>query len=381
MNAGATSGSGRLCYAMPVVNVMGRELGSFADLQKTLAQMGLNGGSALLRLTFRSTDQPLEEAMAEISRYFASVEPEVETPSAAAATAPSAPTGLRDSAAAPDASIIGADGASSAQDLNASSTASLGSVPPVSSAVEARDSPMTDPPSVQSTSTPSPALSVFLPPTSTTPAAALIPRNETDYTPTVEHASLHQSRLAALSRPQRLPSNAELAAAEQARAAARAGIREVVVRLRFMDQSVVQRTFGRDGTVAALYGLVRDVMTEAAAGGVVLKVVGDKGAMRDLGRESRERLIGDLGWQGRVLVNVVWGEGVGEAVRSGPVLREEYRAVATEMPKPVLPQDEVESKADAKAGQDDGKKVKAAGGGGKDKEATMRKFLGGLSRK
>jgi tether containing UBX domain for GLUT4 len=51
---------------------MGRELATFADLQKSLAELGLTSGTALLRLSFRPTAQPLEEAMGEIERYFCS---------------------------------------------------------------------------------------------------------------------------------------------------------------------------------------------------------------------------------------------------------------------------------------------------------------------
>ena len=69
-----SSGSGRLVYETPVVQVMGRELSAFTDLQKSLAQLGLNGGSVLLRLSFRPTQTPLEEAMAEMEEYFRSID-------------------------------------------------------------------------------------------------------------------------------------------------------------------------------------------------------------------------------------------------------------------------------------------------------------------
>ena len=53
---------------------MGRDYATFTDLQKTLAQLGFNNGSVLLRLSFRTTDTPLEEAMELIEQYFKSVE-------------------------------------------------------------------------------------------------------------------------------------------------------------------------------------------------------------------------------------------------------------------------------------------------------------------
>jgi tether containing UBX domain for GLUT4 len=71
MSAGA-SGAGRLNFEMPVIQVMNRELATVEDLQKTLAQIGLNSGSALLRLSFRDSGKPLEEAMEDITRYFKS---------------------------------------------------------------------------------------------------------------------------------------------------------------------------------------------------------------------------------------------------------------------------------------------------------------------
>jgi tether containing UBX domain for GLUT4 len=69
-----SSGAGRIYYEEPVLNIMGRELSSFGDLQKTLAQLGLNSGSSLIRLSFRRTEQPLEEAMMQIGQYFKAVE-------------------------------------------------------------------------------------------------------------------------------------------------------------------------------------------------------------------------------------------------------------------------------------------------------------------
>ena len=63
-------GSGQLFYETPVLNIMGRELASFADFQKTLSQLGYNSGSVLIRLSFRKTDKTLMAAMEEVNRYF-----------------------------------------------------------------------------------------------------------------------------------------------------------------------------------------------------------------------------------------------------------------------------------------------------------------------
>ena len=78
-------GSGRLFYAMPVVQIVNRELATLEDLQKTLQEMGLNSGTALLRLKMRPTEIPLEEALEKISEFGPAVTP---IPAAPAVLAP-----------------------------------------------------------------------------------------------------------------------------------------------------------------------------------------------------------------------------------------------------------------------------------------------------
>lgn len=68
------SGAGRLYYEEPVLRIMGREYSSLTDLQKSLGQLGFNGGSVLLHLNFRASQVPLEEAQEKIEAYFRSLE-------------------------------------------------------------------------------------------------------------------------------------------------------------------------------------------------------------------------------------------------------------------------------------------------------------------
>ena len=68
------SGAGRLYYEEPVLRIMGREYSSLTDLQKSLGQLGFNGGSVLLHLSFRASEVPLEQAQEEIEDYFRSLE-------------------------------------------------------------------------------------------------------------------------------------------------------------------------------------------------------------------------------------------------------------------------------------------------------------------
>ena len=53
---------------------MGREYSSLVDLQRSLSQLGFNDGSVLLKLSFRASLVPLEEAQKQVSDYFDSVE-------------------------------------------------------------------------------------------------------------------------------------------------------------------------------------------------------------------------------------------------------------------------------------------------------------------
>ena len=195
---------------------------------------------------------------------------------------------------------------------------------------DSNDTPMPDsqptdePPASSSTSAGRP-ITVFAPPSSTTPVAAQRAYNPSDYLPTVDHAKLHQARLAASSANRRLPSDAELAARQAARDAQTAAVGAVEIKVRFPDQSSAVARFGRDDAARALHAHVRSLLareaepfrlTRAGAGGPV-----------DV-PESDARLIADLGLAGKELVTVVWAEGASLEARSGAVLKPEVASLA-----------------------------------------------------
>ena len=70
------SGAGRLYYENPVLQIVGREYSSLADLQKSLSQLGFNDGSVLLKLSFSASSIPLEQAQEEVEKYFKSLDDE-----------------------------------------------------------------------------------------------------------------------------------------------------------------------------------------------------------------------------------------------------------------------------------------------------------------
>lgn len=325
------AGAGRLYYQTPVIQVMGRELSSFTDLQKSLAQLGFNSGNILLRLSFRVTPEPLEEAMLKIGEYFKSFE-DVGAENADAAipghtavvtdankqTPPPVSPPITDEA--PPASTTPAPEPVSQPDLPQPSTPETPSTPSVSSR------PVT----------------VFRPPTSTTPQSAQAAYDENDYIPTVEHAQSHQRRLNLSSRPTRLPTDAEIAAKAAAEQERLASITEVEVKVRFPEQSQVVAKFGQQDTGKALYDFVRGCLDESIVGENFTLSFFAGGGPGPLGAKSQKTvipdsdsasLIRDLGMRGRVLVNFSWDPSASLVARGSgsKLLKPELRNQAQEL--------------------------------------------------
>ena len=323
-NSGAT-GAGRLYYQSPVIQVMGRELSSLTDLQRSLGQLGFNSGSALLRLSFRTTEQPLEDAMAGIDAYFKSVDDEqgttggIETP------------GLNQNT--PGSSETGPSSTPQSSSLEA---------PPAEPEPFAEQSVSTSnahSPQPQTISSTDPALSrpvtIFAPPTNTTPQSAQTPYNERDYIPTIAHAKSHQRRLNESSRPVRLPTDAEIAAQESSTQEKLANISEVEVKVRFPDQSQVVSKFGQEDTTQVLYGFVRGCLEPSLAGEkyALSSATANNGQSTIPDTDRKILLIRDLGMKGRVLVNFSWDEKAAFKARSSgaQILKPELRSQAKDI--------------------------------------------------
>ncbi|MCJ1261388.1 hypothetical protein MMC22_001252 [Lobaria immixta] len=358
MEDGSTGG-GRLFHETPVVQIMGRELASFTDLQKTLRELGCNSGSILLRLSFRITDTALEEAMEEIERYFKSVEMDESEGAYAGSVA------VNESMPEP----------------NPSSTTDVDSEPseePPTPLIPQNEYGTTE----HRTSTP-PApsndltvqgpnhrsISVFAPPTSTTPHASLQPFNEQDYEPTIDHAKLHQSRLVSTSRNKRLPTDAEISAQQDAQRKKVAEVKEVEIKVRFPDQTQVVSTFLNVDTAIALYDFVKGLL-ENENEPFLLNFTAMKGP-KVVPREEEVKLIGGLGMTGRVLVNFIWDERATVEARGGNVLKAEFREQAREIKIKEVEAVEVEDQRD-KIGQVLGRD---RDGEGKGKSKGIPKWL------
>lgn len=409
-NAGSP-GAGRLHYEIPSINIMGRELGTFLDLQKTLGQVGLHGGSALLRLQFKDSGESLEKAMTEITEYFKSLESEESTDAqmgnsqadsagdAASASAQAPPTSEQDKAVKEPQSE---DPASSTVDVDTpptNTTSAPAAAPPPtteptsSSNVATSSTTATDVPHVEKESSnpqiTDPAtrpMTIFFPPSSSTPTAALSATfDESDYIPTIEHAKSHQAALASATRNQRLASDAELAARAEAAAAHRAAIAGVTVRVRLPDGHQLESRFGRDETGKDLYSWVRGLLASSADEGArfVVRYNSPEKARLVTLPDAAVTLVRDLGLEGRVLMTMTWDDGASVAVRRAPVLADKWASRATEL-KVKDPAAEAASAgghalgvAGAAADADaDEKKSRKAPKSAEEKESKLRGILG-----
>ena len=355
------SGAGRLYYEIPVLQILGRELSSFTDLQKTLGQLGLNGGNVLMRLSFRQTEEPLEEAMTKIAEYFQSSDDEV----SAAVPSPGPVTSV-----ALETKSEQREQADTAVDQGTAS----GSAP---ANAEEPAAPSSD--TATSTLAAGRSVTVFSPPMSDTPLSAQITYNEEDYVPSVEHAKAHQRLLNEASRNKRLFTDAELAAKAAEEEARRAEVREVNVKVRFPDQSQVVAKFGPSDSGSTLYTFVRSCLTSSvAAERFTLNIFSNPSTMRSahintIPDSDQSLLIKDLGLAGRVLVNFSWHDASQASQRRTDLLRPELRSQAQEIkieqpPEPVEePSASLPAKAEAGATQDGSKSSGTRKSGGMPK--------------
>ena len=361
------AGAGRLYYERPVVQIMGRELTSFTDLQKTLAQLGCNNGSILLRLSFKPSDTPLEEAMAEIEGYFHSVDgADLERKDEAALGLSAVPNEA--SSEPPDAMDAAEEGSATIPEQ------SEGQGLPASDPQPTEDTPR------PTTSTGRP-LSVFRPPSNTVPTAAQTQHNPADYTPTVEHAQVHQRMLSKSTLNKRLPTEKEIEAANLAEQERLASIKDVEIKIRMPDQSALSAKFGQADAGADLYGFVRECLEEKwRSEAFLLRNLGVKSDSKQsiVPDDKKKLLIRDLGLRGRVLLVFGWDDlkASVEARMEKNVLREDLRRQAQEFKVQEVQMQDDEA--------DVGKTInvsKSEPEGGEKRKGGVPKWLKGLAKK
>lgn len=394
----SNQGQGRLVYEQPCLHILNRNLETFSDLQKTFAQLGLNGGSILMKLSFKKTEMALEEAMKEISDFFSSIDtvPAGIGSSASQSREKAQANGSMPDVAMPDASRDSSPVPAKVEAESEPSedvTASEGptaqpiqdDVIAISSQTEPQHHPTdleTAPETTQEPTQPTTinGISVYHPPTSNTPAAALLAEDPAVFEPSIDHAKSHQANLQQSGRNKRLLSDKELASQEATRQETLAAIHSVVVRVRYPDQSQIETIIHSSETAADLYAKVRDTLAAAPNEPFTLRYAGTK-AHEEIPDSAAKRLVRDLGFKGRVLVTLIWGPEASVQALRGPSLKEEYRRQATEL-KVELAGQRVQGESAHRAAMARGEGDKGAQGKKEpaDLETKMKRFLGFAKR-
>jgi tether containing UBX domain for GLUT4 len=343
---GTGTGAGRLNYEMPVIAVMPghKEYGTFGDLQKTLSQLGFESGSASLRLTFKNSGTPLEDAMTQISQYFKNSDP--------------APSGAHSESSAQAGTIPDPDKAApEAATTVAGETIRPGEPDPLP--MEVDQDPMDAEPSISTvdgpaqvpSSTPSAPLSpppesapaiqqpssstlprniqVFSAPTSSTPQAARHTFNEADYQPSVDQLRGLQASYKDRSKNTRLLSDKELdeQEAERQEKLAATATKGGIVRVRLPDGAFVQFSVSATDTTTAVYTFVTTCLAHPTEP-FHLSYRDTKGQFVQIERGSR-LLFHDLKFSSNELLTFRWDDRASAAVRGvKPVLSSEWQQKA-----------------------------------------------------
>jgi tether containing UBX domain for GLUT4 len=398
------SGAGRLHYEQPVITVMPghREQADFVGLQQTLVQLGFDSGSALLKLSYKNSGLPLEEAMAQITQYFTSDQPAAaSTEGAHAASSTQSTSQSIIEQAAPEATktIVGEttrdeEPDPEPMDLDNEATTLPSTEPKVSvDGVTAENVGDMSPAATQaaatstaseapfSVSTAAPQTSeqprnvqIFSAPTSSTPQAARNAFNESDYLPTIEHAKVHQAQLLNKTRNTRLLSDKELEEQEKVRkdkmeaAAAKGG----ALRIRFPDGTLLQMNFTKDDTASVLYEFAQGFL-ERKNEPFELKYTSPTGRLILIEQDGK-RLSHDLRFSTNELITFQWADTASaEARASRKTLAQEWQAKATvlkvEEPQPEKPQPLSEGPTVA-----EGKRKAVMSS--EDKESKLKNMLG-----
>lgn len=346
MSNDSGSGSGQLYYETPVLNIMGRELSSFTDFQKTLSQLGYNSGSVLIRLSYRQTDKTLYDAMTDISQFFKETEDEDQNGGEPVPKVELVPT---EETEKPEEQAPQETAGLQATDAQSEQAREQGLDQPEEEPQTVVEDKMDIDPS--ESSDPLAPVNVFLAPSGSTPAAALTPANEADFAPSIAHAQLHQARLLEDSRNKRLLSDRELedkAAAENARINA---IKSVLIKVRFPDNTSSDWEVSPDHTGRFLYDAVRYVMAHNSQP-FHLVLPGTKIMIKD-DHSPSNGLIKAYKLSGRTLVNLVWDDAVPSTVRKEPFLKANFAQKGQEVkvPEPIVSNEKEEEVSVARPAQ------------------------------
>jgi tether containing UBX domain for GLUT4 len=249
-------GQGRLLYTMPAVRVVNRELTSFAELRKTLQELGC-GARELLVLRFVQTEMPYEDALMDIaglSKEAEAMEADCPTPEEKNSEEPE---GKAEESKEEDAVMAEGEGTAAVEEPQQTSTSptdvesNAEMTPEVATTSEA---------SPAGPSTSEPKIAVYQPSTSAKPAAADFEVPESAYEVGIAQIQKMKETYHTMSLPQRLPSDKELAEKEAIVRSEMEKINNLKIKVRYPDGYISQQELDGKATARDLYNAVRTTL-------------------------------------------------------------------------------------------------------------------------
>lgn len=326
-----TSATGRLFYEEPTLNIVGREIHDFAELQESLSHFGIHRGSHLIRLSFGVTGEPLEDALTRMTDYFgdditfktnvgsSSLEPEVLPPSMVAEDLPEAGVEIPipPSPSHRERQQIGDESSAAGQPVDEATPAVL--APPSGAA-----------PRVAPSSLP---IKVFAPvslqnrPEIRNDDGDDVVDDAREHEPSLAQFRNYKRQLEEAGKPVRALSDKELAEKEEERQEKLAHIYKVTVRIHMPDEYLVETIVSQSTTAQDLYSLVESTLQDRPT---AFKLLGPFGpTARGILADDSLRLILDHKVKGSIVVHVLLHELDGSIPHNG--LRSELKQSAQEM--------------------------------------------------
>jgi tether containing UBX domain for GLUT4 len=353
--AAVGSGSGQLYWETPVLKLAGRELASVRDFRKTLSQVGIDTGSQLIVLEFRTSDTTLQEAMETVQTQLEKTDADVAAIQAAvvAMTAAVAPEALAQAAASTEPATTGNAAALALEESTPEPKAAEAPQPLAPAAAEPMDVDGTS----SSSSAPQTALDlqpvqVWSPPKANAgmPAAASLrwtKEPESAFAPSIAQMKAHQRQLEEAGRNKRLKSDEELEEETREREAKAAAVNRIDIRIRFPDGYTVMWSFANGTTGATLHAAVRSVLHPAVKYQAFrLSPPMSRDEIQDRSGSAKDDLVRGYGMRGGILVNFRRGENVPAPPAGQPYVKPEVAALARDIVIPQVAADEDEVEED-----------------------------------
>ncbi|KAA8905573.1 GLUT4 regulating protein TUG-domain-containing protein [Sphaerosporella brunnea] len=344
-------GQGRLLYVMPVVRVANRELASFAELKKTLGELGC-GARELLMLRFVGTEMPYEDALMEI----AGMSKELETITPASSDCNTPESDEKQEVEKQD--VVMEDTPPAEQQQQQAAPSEAETAPTEAPQLEPEPEPEIA----------APKIAVYQPSTSATPAAASFEVPDAAYEVGIAQLQRIKESYHTASLPQRLLSDKELAEKEAATRQEMEKINLLKIKVRYPDGYLSQQELDGKATARDLYNLVRATLRYPNEPFVLMI------PPRDVIKDDACRLTLGLKLRSGASLHLAWAKEASDKAKSSPALNDELLKASKELPKPAAP------KAEDYMEIDEEHKEKKKEEQPKDRKGDIEKKLKGLLR-